>query len=844
MMGMGMMSLHMLRNRSGAKNALAAILAGVCLALLSACGGGGDGAGFLGDQSSGTGSNLSYTLQLALLDGDGNPTSTVSDTLPGTLRILVREQNNAAAPVAGVVVTGTATAAVIAPGNGSALTNAEGIATLQVRGGATLGADTITVSATSPAGEVSATLGVEIVSSGFRLGSFNGTTFVAGQIGLSNDSLSFRGSAVLRLAVVDARGQPVTAARSIRLSSTCSLSGLAALRAVNATTNASTEGTSTLTVQTVNGLASAEYRAGSCENRDRLSATLVDGEATASAELSIARRDTDFIGFVDTQPADGAGISARTLIALQGTGGPGRSEEATVTFEVLEQAVALASSDPQPGTSAYLQLASRRPLAGVAVRFSLTANIGGITLANTTAVSDSNGLVRVRVRAGNVAASTRVMASFDGSGRSGAAGAQAAASNQIVVGTGLPHQNGISVASERFNIARGRSTDGLQTLITVRLVDRFGNPVANGTSVVFSTEYGAIDTSCVTGVSHGVRAQRVTRSPALPAPPIMGSCSVLWTSQNPRFPVFNRERVQTTADDGSYACSAHTGSFGPCPDDLGAIRGLRSTVTITAVGEEFFVDANGNGLYDQGERFDNLPEAFSDYNEDGVYTPFAGPQCPAPSSAENCRAAGSEEVFRDLNGDGLYSRNIDPNTGRGVYNGSLCPRSGNGVFCSRDLVEVRDSIVLVLSSTVQDLNVLAARRIDRPSTATDTLQEGFTYDIHVADLYNNPPGQGTALIFTGVDDCVVTFPEPARTYTETVPDLPSKGAYTVPVRINGTGAAGGGRLSVSAREPDDQGEPDANGTTRLLGTFACSTRCNDPSTDAAGNTTCNETLPD
>lgn len=839
MMGMGMMSLHMLRNRSGAKNALAAILAGACLALLSACGGGGDGGGFLGDQSSGTGSNLSYTLQLLLLDGDGNPTSTVSDTLPGTLQILVREQNNAAAPVAGVVVTGTATAAVIAPGNGSALTNAEGIATLQVRGGATLGADTITVTATSPAGEVSATLGVEIVSSGFRLGSFNGTTFVAGQIGLSNDSLSFRGSAVLRLAVVDARGQPVTAARSIRLSSTCSLSGLAALRAVNA----STEGASTLTVQTVNGLASAEYQAGSCENRDRLSATLVDGEATASAELSIARRDTDFIGFVDTQPADGAGISARTLIALQGTGGPGRSEEATVTFEVLEQAVVLGSSDPQPGTSAYLQLASRRPLAGVAVRFALSANIGGITLANTTAVSDSNGLVRVRVRAGNVAASTRVMASFDGSGRSGAAGAQAAASNQIVVGTGLPHQNGISVASERFNIARARSTDGLDTLITVRLVDRFGNPVANGTSVVFSTEYGAIDTSCVTGVSHGVRAQRVTRSPALPAPPIMGSCSVLWTSQNPRFPVFNRERVQTTADDGSYACSAHTGSFGPCPDDLGAIRGLRSTVTITALGEEFFVDANGNGLYDQGERFDNLPEAFSDYNEDGVYTPSVGPQCPAPSSAENCRAAGSEEVFRDLNGDGLYSRNIDPNTGQGMYNGSLCPRSGNGVFCSRDLVEVRDSIVLVLSSTVQRLNVLAARRVDRPSTATDTLQEGFTYDIHVADLYNNPPGKGTALIFAGIEDCVVAFPEPARTYTETVPDLPSKGAYTVPVRINGTGAAGGGRLSVSAREADNQGEPDANGTTRLLGTFACSTRCNNPTTDAQGNTTCDETLP-
>ena len=140
-------------------------------------------------------------------------------------------------------------------------------------------------------------------------------------------------------------------------------------------------------------------------------------------------------------------------------------------------------------------------------------------------------------------------------------------------------------------------------------------------------------------------------------------------------------------------------------------------------------------------------------------------------------------------------------TGRGVYNGSLCPRSGHGVFCSRDLVEVRQSIVLVLSSTAQRLNVLAARRIDRPSTATDTLQEGFTYDIHVADLYNNPPGKGTTLIFEGTDDCEIAFPvSKESTYTETVPDLLQKGLTP---RESASTAPGQPGADASRSEPGD-----------------------------------------
>jgi hypothetical protein len=204
--------------------------------------------------------------------------------------------------------------------------------------------------------------------------------------------------------------------------------------------------------------------------------------------------------------------------------------------------------------------------------------------------------------------------------------------------------------------------------------------------------------------------------------------------------VFNQDLIQTTLDDNSYDCPSHTGAFGPCPDDLGAIRGLRSTVTVTVVGEEYFIDGNGNGIYDAGETFENLPEAFTDHNEDGVYTPFAGPNCPnPPSSGENCAAAGLSEEFIDFNGDGQYSLNVDPNTGEGVYNGSLCPVEGDGVYCSRDLLNVRADLVLTLSAIEGNLEALIANTRNRPNVATDRITEGDQHVIYIADIFNNAP---------------------------------------------------------------------------------------------------------
>ena len=50
----------------------------------------------------------------------------------------------------------------------------------------------------------------------------------------------------------------------------------------------------------------------------------------------------------------------------------------------------------------------------------------------------------------------------------------------------------------------------------------------------------------------------------------------------------------------------------------GDTRAGRATVLATAIGEESFTDTNGNGSFDNGEVFADLPERYLDENENGV----------------------------------------------------------------------------------------------------------------------------------------------------------------------------------------------------------------------------------
>jgi hypothetical protein len=726
----------------------------VALAILftiAACGGGGggDGGSFIPESEN---DGPVYQIQLNITDADGNRTDTVTATAPVTLNVLVtRKANGGSDPVAGAVVTAVVDIGSILPEDGTALTDSSGFAYLQIVAGDALGAGTVNVSVANPtdgAEPFTAKISFRVGQAGLRLGHFEDSSFVDGQIGIDSAELAVGGSAVLRMAVVDENGDLATTTELIKLKSGCVLSGLAILPAE---------------VETVNGQATATYTANGCGGEDEITANLDSNGALAVGTLTLAEPQADVIQFLGASP---------TAIALLGTGSADRPEKSTVAFSVISGT----GTEEDPGT----------PLPGVAVKFSLSTDVGGATLQNTSGTTDSEGQVTTILQAGSVSTTVRVRATIeleDGT-------TVFTTSDPIAITTGLPDQNSISLSSETYLVAGAADFDNRPACLTVRMADKFNNPALDGTQALFTTEYGAIDDFCLTGTQNGKLYEEHCGDGTPPGP---GECHVAWISQNPRGPSYNEDLVKTIAFSNSYRCPSHNGEGGPCPDDLGGIRGLRSTVLVTAVGEEDFTDSNGNGLYDQGESFVNLPEAFLDNNEDRVYTPTVGPECPnPPTSTENCEAAGAEETFTDYNGDFKYSLNDNP----AVYNGSLCPVEGEEAgWCSRDLVNVRDDIVLVMgSSEAAEFGIVMLNA--RTERLVSKVVEGDKFVVYISDLYNNAPPSDVPVSVETQGDCMLLSPSESDDLS--APDNNSRGAYGITVIVEGEGEGGALIVTVGA----------------------------------------------
>lgn len=179
---------------------------------------------------------------------------------------------------------------------------------------------------------------------------------------------------------------------------------------------------------------------------------------------------------------------------------------------------------------------------------------------------------------------------------------------------------------------------------------------------------------------------------------------------------------------------------------MGQPYGARSTILAFALGEESFVDVNGNKEYDFGETFFDLPEVFMDKNTDGVlgdvdgesasvtnegpYTdsgsggdPVGGkrdkssPFCYGPktivglpsgagSSTEletYCyQDGGEEEFFIDANGNDVMD------LGNGIYNGSRCLRplqdsdgdfDEDDIVCTTELVNISQQVEILLAGS-------------------------------------------------------------------------------------------------------------------------------------------------
>jgi hypothetical protein len=529
------------------------------------------------------------------------------------------------------------------------------------------------------------------------------------------ETISPDGTATLTLAIIDEFGRIAETDEQVLLVSDCLAANLATLGSSNPVP--------------VTGQTTVSYTANGCEGEDIITASLLETPEQATATVSIAPLSSTAgkIVRVSEEPP---------VIVLAGTGDDGlRQETSTVTFRVTD--------------------ATDRAIPNVNVRFELSTRAGGLSLANASDVSDGSGLVSTTVQSGTRPTTFFVYATIADKGIS-------TTSDVMAVSTGVPEQSRITLSVDGGNVVEDAfNVDGVERRLTVRMTDKFGSPVPNGTRADFDAEYGRVDLSCLTGVSNGVRLDGTPRT---------GECTVLWTSEFPREPS-DPDLVKTIEDD---RCSSHNGT-GPCPDDLGEARGGRATISVSADGEEYFDDANGNNRYDEGEEFENLPEAFTDHNEDGRYTPIVGtPDCGSATTTADCKAAGAEEPFVDLNGNGVYNRNDNPLQ----YNGSLCPPEGDGVFCSTKLVSVRTDTVLILSDSSTWDSVL----VNDNRRKVNTTRWGERFMVYISDQHNNPPPAGSVVKFTTTGDCELESAASVQ-----IRDKVDYGAFGVALQTDGEG---------------------------------------------------------
>ncbi|MCU7872106.1 MAG: Ig-like domain-containing protein [Candidatus Thiodiazotropha sp. (ex Lucinoma borealis)] len=379
------------------------------------------------------------------------------------------------------------------------------------------------------------------------------------------------------------------------------------------------------TIAAEGGVATTTYIAQGCAGADTIRATTtVNGNTTtATGTINVQPAEIGSMEFISAEPS---------LIGLRGVG---LTEVSRVSFRVLDQ-----NGNPVPQQQ---------------VNFSLSTNVGGanIPAGAETAVSDVNGLVGTDVKSGTFPTAIRVTASLN------ANPLIASQSDGLVISTGVSDQNSMSLSTSSFN-PEAWGFDGEKVTLTVHAADHFNNPVPDGASVYFTTEGGQIQPQCQIED---------------------GSCSVVWTSSNPR----------------------------PTDDFLPGGMG-RITILSSMLGEESFIDANGNGVLNSGDTpFATIPEAFRDDNED------------------NAKHASLEE-FVDFNTNGIYDgANSDPN-----YNGALCCDTAavtaaeaavaggedpgicfgvtpiTSLVCSSEKnINVRDDIVLIMAESFARITQIA-----------------------------------------------------------------------------------------------------------------------------------------
>jgi hypothetical protein len=474
--------------------------------------------------------------------------TTVTSASPATITATVVDASNA--PVAGTVVNFSVTSTVGSLSATSALTDANGNASvlLSPATGANSGADAVVATATVDGTAITAQVGYQLSAVSAAFDTF---TVDAANGGVAGTALAPYGQTQLTLTLT---GVSSASPAALVITSDCVARGKATI-SPSSTTN--TTGTATFIYKDSGGC-------GSVLTNDTVTASITGSSvAPATTTVYLTSPTVNSITFDTATPPQ---------IFLKGSG---YGESSTVKFKIVDTA--------------------GNPLPNQAVNLTLSTFAGGLTLDGKPAAgtsppdngvplevktSDADGFVSAIVNSGTVPTPVRVIASLQN-------GVQTV-SSILVVATGLPAQQNFSLSQQTINI-EGAQIDGTTNSYTVRAADRSGNPVPDDTAIVFWSETGG-----------QVHAFATTSSKA----------------------------------NGIAEATTPFQTGGVRPDDG------RVTVVAYAIGEESFVDLNGNNIWDANEPFGDLGDVLKDKQYDNHFDlswdEFTSLQDLAPSLKTTC----------------------------------------------------------------------------------------------------------------------------------------------------------------------------------------------------------------
>ena len=256
---------------------------------------------------------------------------------------------------------------------------------------------------------------------------------------------------------------------------------------------------------------------------------------------------------------------------------------------------------------------------GQRVNFQTVSGHTDSTLVATRSLTDAEGCANTELKAGSQAGTVEVRATLDFG-----ANASTCTTGPLSIRGGRPSAGDFIVHCDAENLgslleARGdevRST--CEVPCFVYATDRFGNSLPDRTNNDDNTGQATISELSVFFATE----QGIISSPGLDR-----GDQYIETVWIPRGDIPNDVVADTV--NGELPGPGTTGSITTNPRD-----GLVTIIAYTT-GEEQFFDENGNGIYDDGERFVDLPEPFIDINDNNTYDPEIGERYFEVNTSEN-----------------------------------------------------------------------------------------------------------------------------------------------------------------------------------------------------------------